>query len=119
MTRLITALNAVTATTTSSSINVEYAEKVVFQFTRSAHGSGSSAFTVEGSVDGGTTWATLACLRDNVTGINTLVATKVLSANGTAFVALDLETGFAFTNIRVTATETTDGTHTAVVFIEE
>jgi len=116
--RLITALNAVTATTTSEAINVKYAKKVVLQLTRADHSAGSSTFTVSGTVDG-TNFVALAILRDNATGINTLVSSKALASNTTALVALDLETGFAFEDIKITVTEATDGTHSALVYIEE
>jgi hypothetical protein len=118
-TRLITALSAVTATTTSDAINVKYAKKIVLMLTCAAQSSGNGVFTVSGSVDNGTTYVALAILRDNVVGINTLVASKTLSANGTAIVALDLESGFAFDYLKVTATRTTDGTYSAKIYIAE
>lgn len=117
--RLVTALNAVTATTTSAGIDVKYSKRIVLQLTRADHTSGSTAFTVTGSIDNGVTYQAIAFLRDNATGINTLVATKVLSADGLALVALDLESGFALDYIKITATETTDGTHSAKVYIVE
>ena len=118
--RLITALDAVTETTTSGAINVKYAKKVVLLLTRADHSAGTSTFTVSGSVDDGTTYVPLNILRDNATGVLTLVANKVLSANGTALVSVDLEgTGMAFDYIKVTVTEGTDGTHSAKVYIVE
>jgi len=117
--RTITALDSVTATTTSEAIPVKYAEKVVLMLTRADHTSGSSAFTVSGSVDG-TTFVPLNILRDNATGVLTLVGSKTLSANGSDLVAVDLDdSGFSLTHIKVTVTETTDGTHSASVYIEE
>lgn len=119
-TRLITALNAVKATTTSEEINVKYAKKIVLLLKRADNSEGgSSAFTVEGSVDNGVSYQTLSILRDNATGINTLVAGKTLSSDTSALVAIDLESGFALDLIKVTVTETTGGTHTAKVYITE
>ncbi len=119
-TKVITALNAVTATTTSEAIDVKYAEKITLLLTRANHSAGSSAFTVTGSVDGAT-YVALNTLIDNVTNTNaqtlTRIATKTLSADGSALVALDLEQ-FGYSFIKVTVTEATDGTHSAVVFVE-
>lgn len=119
-TKVITALNAVTATTTSEAIDVKYAEKITLLLTRANHSAGSSAFTVTGSVDGAT-YVALNTLIDNVTNTNaqtlTRIATKTLSADGSALVALDLEQ-FGYSFIKVTVTETTDGTHSAVVLVE-
>jgi len=118
--RITPALDAVTETTTSAEINVKYAKKIVLMLTRADHSSGSSAFTVSGSIDGGTTYVNLNILRDNATGVLTLVANKVLSADGTALVSIDLKgTGMALDYIKVTVTETTDGTHSAKVYIVE
>lgn len=119
-TKVITALSAVTATTTSEAIDVKYAEKITLLLTRANHSAGSSAFTVTGSVDGAT-YVALNTLIDNVTNTNaqtlTRIATKTLSADGSALVALDLEQ-FGYSFIKVTVTEATDGTHSAVVFVE-
>lgn len=119
-TKVITALSAVTATATSEAIDVKYAEKITLLLTRANHSAGSSAFTVTGSVDGAT-YVALNTLIDNVTNTNaqtlTRIATKTLSADGSALVALDLEQ-FGYSFIKVTVTEATDGTHSAVVFVE-
>lgn len=119
-TKVITALSAVTATATSEAIDVKYAEKITLLLTRANHSAGSSAFTVTGSVDG-TTYVALNTLIDNVTNTNaqtlTRIATKTLSADGSALVALDLEQ-FGYSFIKVTVTEATDGTHSAVVLVE-
>lgn len=117
---LVTALDAVTATTTSAPIGVKYAEKVTIFVTRANHSAGSSAFTVTGSPDG-VTYYDVKTLIDNVANTNaqnyTRIATKTLSANGSDFVGLDLEP-FGYEWIKVTVTETTDGTHSAKVLIE-
>lgn len=119
-TKVITALSAVTDTATSEAIDVKYAEKITLLLTRANHSAGSSAFTVTGSVDG-TTYVALNTLIDNVTNTNvqtlTRIDTKTLSADGSALVALDLEQ-FGYSFIKVTVTEATDGTHSAVVLVE-
>ena len=112
--------SAVTATTVFPVIGVENAEKVTFMFTRANHSSGSSAFTVDGSVDG-TTFVGINTLIDNVTNTNgqdlTRVATATLSSNTSKIYALDLG-NFNYKEIRVTVTETTDGTHSYKALIE-
>jgi hypothetical protein len=117
--KLVVALNAVTATTTSSEIDVRGAKKVVILCTRANHSAGSTAFSVTGSIDKGTTYVATNIV-DHAANTNaqtvTRSASKTLSANGTAWIALDLEY-LAFDLIKVTATETTDGTHSASVYI--
>jgi hypothetical protein len=117
---LVTALNAVTATTTSSAINIEGAKKVTLLFTRADHTSGNTVFTVTGSLDG-TTFVALNKLVNNAANSNsqTILRTAniTLSANGTSLASLDLEHD-TFKEIKVVATETTDGTHSAKVLIE-
>ncbi|NTU73639.1 hypothetical protein HGB07_05760 [Candidatus Roizmanbacteria bacterium] len=111
-------IDAATETTTSDPIDVKYAKKVLFMFQRANHSSGSSAFKVSGSIDDGTTYIDINLLRDNATGVMTLVGSKTLNADGYALVSLDLdESGFAFDYIKVTVTETTDGTHSASVYV--
>lgn len=114
-----TAIDAATATTTSQVIDVQNAKKIMCQFTRANHSSGSTAFKVEGSVDG-TTYDDCMLVKQvaNTNAQNYLRQMSVtLSANGTEHWAVDLSY-FAFKTIKVTATETTDGTHTAKVLIE-
>lgn len=118
--RVQTPINAVTATTTSEEIVIAGAKKVSFMFTRANHSAGSSAFSVEVSLDG-TTYVAYSKLISNVTNTNgqtlTRVASVSLAANGSAYASMDL-TSDAIYSIKVTATETTDGTHTAQVIIE-
>lgn len=109
-------LNAVTATRISDPISLEGVLKATLQFIRSDHGSGSSAFTVEVSNDG-INWVTYNKLISNVTNTNVQNLTRVgsitLSSNTSSIVALDLLQD-VYTWMRVTVTETTDGTHTAI-----
>jgi hypothetical protein len=121
MTTLVTALNAVTATTTSNAINIEGAKKVVCRFVRTNHSSGKTVFTVTASLDG-TTYHAYNLLVDNVAnaiseGITRVASYDTGTANADKIYALDLDY-FAFKDIKITATETTDGTHSAYVYIE-
>ena len=115
-----TLLDGVTATTTSSPMNIEGLKRVGIQFVRADSGTGSSAFTVDGTVDGNN-WVTLNMLIDNVANTNaqtlTRVASKVLSTDTSALVWLDELTGLKA--IRVKVTETTDGTHSAYAIASE
>ncbi len=115
-----TLLDAVTATTTSEEIVIAGAKKVSFMFTRAAHAAGTSTFTVEVSLDG-TTYVAYNKLISNVTNTNaqtlTRVASVVLAANGSTYASLDLDHD-AIYSMKVTATEATDGTHTAKAIIE-
>ena len=117
---LIKLLDAVTATTTSERVNIENAEKVSLVFTRANHSAGSSAFAVEVSIDGDN-WVTFNKLISNATNTNvqnkTRVASVTLSSNTSTTVAMDLENDI-YRWMRVTVTETTDGTHTAKALIQ-
>lgn len=137
--RRITALNAVTATTTSSKFWVGGAKRIGLHYRRADHSSGSTAFTVKGSLEpleiangpvdafgnatGGNaiTMTALNMLVDNVTNTNgqmrTRVNSKSLAANGDAF--LWIEPDVLVNWLEVTATETTDGTHSVWIVIEE
>lgn len=110
-----TPIDAVTATTTSAAIDFTGVKKATWFFTRANHSSGSSTFTVEVSFDG-VTWVAYNKLISNVTNTNaqdlTRVASVALSSDTTSTVAMDLQHD-AYPYARVTATEATDGTHTA------
>lgn len=114
-------LDAVTASATGSPVDISNAEKVSFQFTRANHAAGSSLFTIEGSVDG-TNYVTLNMLVDNVANAIaeglTRVASVTLNANSSKVYALDLE-NFVYKYIRGKVVETTDGTHTITVLIQD
>lgn len=125
-TRVVKALDAVTATTTSSNIYVGDARRVGVILTRADHSAGSTAYSFKGgaSPDGGTTAPTMITINtfiDNVTNTNaqtiTRVAGKTLSSNTSVLIWLNLdETPIEF--LQVTATETTDGTHSAWFLIQ-
>lgn len=118
--KTVTALDAVTATATSSEINIRGAEKVTFYFSRDVHGTGSSTFSVWSSVDG-TNYFLNNKLIDNVTNTNaqtlTRVASKTISATGTAMLSMDLQDD-TFSSIKVVVNEVTDGTHSAKALVE-
>lgn len=119
--QVITALNAVTATTTSSKIWVGDFDRVAILYRRANHGSGSTAFTVKAG------FAQLASDTPTMTAYNLLISnvtnaisegithvnSTTLSANGDAMVWMD--PAAPATHIEITATETTDGTHSAFI----
>ncbi len=121
MVKYYKALDAVTATTTSSVIPTEGAKKITLLLTRADHSSGSSAFSVDGSVDG-VTFVTLNSMIEDLTNTNaqdyTRTASVTLSANGSKIAAVDLAVN-SLKAIKVTVTETTDGTHSALVAVED
>lgn len=119
--KIVTALNAVTTTTTSEAIPVSTAKKITLLFTRADHSSGNHVFTVTGSVNGkdGTYVACNKLIKNISNAISeglTRVASVTLSANGSELVSLDIEND-TFTHIKVTATKTTDGTASAIVTV--
>lgn len=119
--KFITALNAVTATTTSNQIYIGDFKRVALLYRRANHSSGSTAFTVTAgfAADAGTdpTMTAYNLLISNVTNAITEGITHVnsvtLSADGDAMVWMD--PACPATHIAITATETTDGTHSAFV----
>ncbi len=111
-------IKAVTATTTGQPINIDSANKVVLVGNRADNAGGTTAFSATVSVDG-TNYVAYNKWIDNVTNTNgeqlTRVATKsIAAANGTIFLTMSPEDGFRW--IKVTVTETTDGTHSAWIW---
>lgn len=121
--KLVTALNAVTATTTSSAIDITDAEKVTLLLTRAANAGGTSTFSVSGSIDGPTgTFVNLNSLIEDVTNTNAqnyvrTASVAIANADGSKIASLDLEQ-HGYTHIKVTVTETADGTHSAKVLVQ-
>lgn len=113
-------LDAVTATTTSDVFVLECAKRVTFQFTRANHSAGSSAFSLEVSIDG-INYVAYNKLISNVTNTNAQTLTRVasvsLASNTSAVASMDLQHDH-YKYARLTVTETTDGTHSATAFIE-
>ena len=121
MNTIVHAIDGVPRTATSNAINIEGAKKVVLRFVRTDHSAGKTVFTVTGSLDG-TTFHACNMLISNLANTISEGLTRVASydtgaANADAIYALDLD-NFAFKEIKVTATRTTDGTNDAYVYIE-
>jgi hypothetical protein len=119
MVSIIKVLDGVTATTTSSAVNIEGAKKVVLVAQRAAHTSGSTAWTGTVSVDGTNFIAYNKWIRNLANAIAegvTRVTTLTQAANGVDFMTMDPDDGFK--EIKITATETTDGTHSAWLYVE-
>ena len=119
MVNVIKVLDDVTATTTAQAVNIEDAKKVVLVCNRADHSSGSSAFTATVSVDG-SNYVDYKKWISNANNTNeqavTRVTTLTLSADGTDFLTMDPDDGFL--DIKVKVTETSDGTHSAWLYIE-
>lgn len=118
-TNLIAAIDGATATTTSAAINVEGAEKVTMLCTRSNHSAGSTAFSATGSIDGTNFFALPLVVQAATTNAQTITRTVApsLSSNTSVWLSVDMEY-LALKQIKVTATETTDGTHDVDVLIQ-
>lgn len=118
--RVLVPINAVTATTTSDPIPLEGVKRATLFFTRANHSAGSSAFSVSVSADN-TTYVTYNKLIGNVTNTNAQNVTRVsaitLSSDTTDTVSMDLQND-TYAYMKVTVTETTDGTHTAKVVLD-
>lgn len=119
---MITALNAVTATTVSTKIWVGNFDRVAILYRRADHSAGSTAFTVKAG------FGELASDTPTMTAYNQLISNVAnaiaegqvrvnsvsLATNGDAMVWMDPSA--PATHIEITATETTDGTHSAFIF---
>ena len=114
----------VTATGASEQVWVGDAKRVGLLFRRADHSAGSSAFTVKGGfgeAGDNPTMSTLNLLIDNVTNTNaqqlTRVNGKTLAANGDAILWLD--PNVFVTHLEVSVAETTDGTHSAWLIVQD
>lgn len=118
--KLLTVLDALTATGSSQEISLESVKKVTLFFTRADHVAGVSTFDVDVSLDS-TTYVDYNKLISNVANTNvqtlTRVASVALAANGTTMVSMDLVND-ALATMVVNVVETTDGTHTCKVLLE-
>lgn len=112
-------LNAVTATTTSSGLAVNNASRLSIMILSSGISSGNGVFTVDVSNDG-SNWATYNRLTSNVTNTNaqtdTRVASLTVSTNTTNF--LFFPPGDTFAYFRTKVTRTTDGTYSAIAYVD-
>ena len=120
-----TLLNAVSATTTSSAIDVVGAKRVTLSLNVANvtdTGLATTTFAVTGSVDG-TNYVTVNKLIDNVTNTNaqglTRVASKVLDTNSTSVLSVDLEHDtYKFLKVSGTIIGTTTAAVTATALID-
>lgn len=127
--RRIAALNAVTATTISKKFWVGGASRIAFHFRRANHSAGESAFTIKGSLEPFEAGNATADSYGNPTGGNLITMTDIgtnivesldgltLSANGDTFAFLAPQ--YLMNWVEITVTETTDGTHSAWIVLEE
>jgi len=113
-------LDAVVVDTDGDAVNIEGYKRVGVQLICADHSAGNGVFTIEGTIDG-TNWVALNMIIDNLTNTNvqnlTRIASKTLSANGSALVWLDEL--LALKAIRVVVDVTTDGTYSAIVLASE
>lgn len=118
--KVITALSAVTADTTSSAIDVLGAKKISIGLTAASISSGNGVFTVTASIDG-TNYVTLLNIVDNTASTNAQtivrVASVTLTQNTSKVYCLDLDY-FSYQFIKVAVDMTTDGAYSATVVVE-
>lgn len=139
--RRITALNAVTATTTSKKFFVGGAKRIGIHLRAASITSGNGAFAIKGSLEpfesgaavttfdefnnphggAGITMTAVNMFIDNVTNTNAQNPTRVngttLSANGDKFLWLD--PACLLNWLEITVTRTTDGTYSAYILVED
>ena len=118
--QVLNALDALTASGLSSEYNVAGADSISLWIKRSAHSSGSSTFTVEGTLDG-TNWVVLNFLLSHVVNDNTETLTRVaavaLASDTNVLVGVDIEK-LPLLKVRVRVVEVTDGTHNALLMVK-
>jgi hypothetical protein len=119
--QVIPAIVGATATATSTKIFIGDFTRVALLYRRANHSAGSTAFTVKAGfgtdVDANPTMTAYNMLIDNVTNTNAQMPTRInsksLASDIDAMVWMD--PAAPATHIEITATETTDGTHSAWV----
>ncbi len=118
--QVVPMLTSVTATTTSNGVGVNNAGRLSIMVFATAITSGNGVFSVEVTNDPTVGWATYNRLTTNVTNTNaqtdTRVASLTLSSNTTNF--LFFPPGDTFAYMRVKVVRTTDGTYSAVAYID-
>ena len=120
--KMVTALDAVTATSTSSKIWIGDYDRVALLFRRADNAGGTSAFTVKAGFaqlpSDSPTMTAYNMLIDNLTDTNaqdyTLVNGKSIAASN-GDVMLWMDQSAPATHLEVTVTETADGTHSAFI----
>ena len=120
-TQITHAINAATATAVSGWLPITGARAVQIMGKRSANAGGTTTFTVHVSPDGVDANAiAYNKLIDNVTNTNAQTLTRIASkaiANADGLVLLSISPEDIGGFIRITATETTDGTHDAWLIV--
>ncbi len=115
-------LNSVTTTTTSSGFPVSSAGRLSLQLIATGVTSGTGTFTVDVSnsnENGVVTWTPYQRMIPNLTGTNAqtdaYVSSKVLNSTGSSMIFIPA--GDTFESIRVTSTVATDGTYSAILYV--
>jgi hypothetical protein len=120
MVKYYTAHSAVSATATSDVIPTEGAKKVSMWLNRTNHSSGSTTFTVTGSVDG-VNYVALNNILTDVTNTNSQtvirVASVALASDTSSLVSLDVAK-LGLKAIKVVCTISTDGKGNCNVSVE-
>lgn len=114
-----TLLSAVDLSITGGCAGVAGYRRIGFQLKAALVSSGNCVFKAQGTVNG-TDWTFLNLidnLANGATGTLSRVASKTLSANGSALMWLD--EGLALRAIRVSATITTDGSYSCYLIASE
>lgn len=113
-------LTGVTATTTSNGIGINNAGRVSIMVFATGISSGNGVFTVQVTNDPSIGWADYNRITSNLTNTNaqtdTRVALVTLSTNSTNF--LFFPPGDTFAYMRVRLVRTTDGTYSAVAYVD-
>ena len=111
-------MNGVTTTTTSRGVSLDNAGRVSIQLIATGVSTGTGTFTVDVSNDGAT-WTPLQRLIPNLVGTNSqtdaFVLSKVLNSTGSSMIFI--APGDTFASMRITCTRATDGTYSAVAYI--
>lgn len=112
-------LNGVTATTVSRGVGVDNASNVSIQLLATGISSGNGVFTVDVSNDEGANWVAYNRLNTNVTNTNAQFDTRVASVtlNTNAGSMIFIPAGDTFGLLRVRVTRTTDGTYSAIAYL--
>ena len=116
----VTALNGVTASSTSNAVGIGDYRQVSFQFIGASISSGNGVFSVQLSNDG-TNWTTYNRLVSNATNTNsqtdTRVASVTVSANGASFAFKPTDDVAKYA--RVIVVRTTDGAYSCVMALNQ
>lgn len=121
MYKIVTPVNAKTATFVSEPISVRNAKKVTFSFKRTGHSAGSAVFSIQASLDGVGDFVPFVNMVSNDVNnhAQTLERNRTveLTSNSHVLTALDLE-HFGYDNIQVKMVENGTGTSTCKMLVE-